>query len=271
MFIDQEIARRIERTDARTNSEAALGLARLRPDLEAASLEIAGGYASYCGGDNPMTQACGLGMQGEVTAAEIDHLEDFFRSRGSAVRIIVSPLADESLLTLLRARDYRLVEFENVSVLPLAADHLTNIPAVGMEIGQVGEADHTEWVRVVVHGFAEGAEPAQIFWDIFPSIFQQRGASCWLARINGESAGGAGMAIYDGIAAIFGAATLLPFRRRGVQTALLRARLRQAAQAGCELAIVGTKPGTVSQRNMERQGFRLAYTKAVLLREWLRT
>jgi len=48
---------------------------------------------------------------------------------------------------------------------------------------------------------------------------------------------------------------------------LLHARLTTAAAAGCDLATVQTAPGNASQRNVERLGFRLAYTKLALLRE----
>ncbi len=37
---------------------------------------------------------------------------------------------------------------------------------------------------------------------------------------------------------------------------------------GCEYAVVSTQPGSGSQRNMERRGFRVAYTKVVMTREW---
>ena len=58
------------------------------------------------------------------------------------------------------------------------------------------------------------------------------------------------------------------FRRRGVQSGLIAQRLHEAALAGCEYAVVSTNPGSGSQRNMERRGFRLAYTKVVMVREW---
>jgi GNAT superfamily N-acetyltransferase len=54
-----------------------------------------------------------------------------------------------------------------------------------------------------------------------------------------------------------GAATLPAFRRRGVQRALIEARLAVAARAGCELAIVTADPGSSSARNVERTGFQL--------------
>jgi len=49
---------------------------------------------------------------------------------------------------------------------------------------------------------------------------------------------------------------------------LIACRLREATRAGCEYAVVSTHPGSGSQRNMERRGFRVAYTKVVMMREW---
>jgi hypothetical protein len=49
--------------------------------------------------------------------------------------------------------------------------------------------------------------------------------------------------------------------------ALLQARLAAARRAGCDLAVVGTSPGSDSQRNIERAGFTLAYTKVIMVRE----
>jgi hypothetical protein len=36
-----------------------------------------------------------------------------------------------------------------------------------------------------------------------------------------------------------------------------------AAAAGCELVVTQTDPGSTSQRNMERAGFRTAYTRTI--------
>jgi len=67
--------------------------------------------------------------------------------------------------------------------------------------------------------------------------------------------------IHDGLALICGDGTLPSYRHRGVQTLLLQARLADAAASGCKLAAICTQPGSGSQRNAERQGFRIAYTR----------
>jgi hypothetical protein len=50
-------------------------------------------------------------------------------------------------------------------------------------------------------------------------------------------------------------------RRNGAQLALLNTRLQTAASHGCDLAMMVAAPGSASQRNAERNGFRVAYTR----------
>jgi predicted GNAT family acetyltransferase len=64
-----------------------------------------------------------------------------------------------------------------------------------------------------------------------------------------------------------GAGTLADYRGRGLQTALLRARMQAAVEAGCDFAVVVTQGGTTSQRNAERLGFRVAYSKATVIKQ----
>src|SRR5262249_24229469 len=94
-------------------------------------------------------------------------------------------------------------------------------------------------------------------------------ARCFLAYAGGQPAGAAGCSVFPehGIAALYGAATLKEYRGRGVQNALFQARPRGAAEGGCEVAVVCTWPGTVSQRNAEWNGFSLAYTKVAMQRD----
>ena len=88
--------------------------------------------------------------------------------------------------------------------------------------------------------------------------------SCWLARVDDRIAGGGALVIHDRLALICGDGTLPEFRSQGVQTALLRARLDRAQEAGCDLAVICTQPGSSSQRNAERQGFQVVYARTLM-------
>jgi GNAT superfamily N-acetyltransferase len=87
------------------------------------------------------------------------------------------------------------------------------------------------------------------------------GASAFLVELDGQPVGAGGLNIREGVALLAGASTVAAARRRGAQRALLEARLRFAAEQGCDLMMICAQPGSASQRNAERQGFRVAYTR----------
>ena len=65
-----------------------------------------------------------------------------------------------------------------------------------------------------------------------------------------------------GVAHFYIDSTMPEYRGRGIQAALLRARLADARKAGFDLASVAARPGDGSCRNIERARFSLAYTTA---------
>ena len=86
-------------------------------------------------------------------------------------------------------------------------------------------------------------------------------ATCFVAELNGVGIANAAMFMHGGVALLAGASTVPEGRRQGAQQALLDARLRAAAAHGCDLAMVVTAAGSASQRNSERNGFKVAYTR----------
>lgn len=87
------------------------------------------------------------------------------------------------------------------------------------------------------------------------------GGHPFIAEINGEAVGAAGFGMYDEVCILAGAATVPVARNRGVQNALLDARLRLARDSGCSLAMICALPGSQSQKNAQKNGFNIAYTR----------
>jgi GNAT superfamily N-acetyltransferase len=262
-FVDLNFARRLEMAETATRDQVS-ALQRYWPD--ATSEMIAGGTAIFGGVAYPANHMVGMGLYGPVTASDLDRVEEFYRSRGVASEIVVSPLADPSLRDWLAPRGYRITEFNSVLIRPLEGCVLAP-PADGITVERVTADSQQTWDRVIARGFAEyGPLPENLFaaFATLPDSLN------FLARVDGEPAGGGMGAIIRNasIAALFGTATVPEFRGRGVQTALINRRLWAAAQQGSEYAVVSTTPGSGSQRNMERRGFRLAYTKIVMVRSW---
>jgi GNAT superfamily N-acetyltransferase len=84
---------------------------------------------------------------------------------------------------------------------------------------------------------------------------------CFLAGLNGQPGAAGTLCLHEGVAVFGGASTVPEMRRRGLQSALLQARMRYAVTQGCELAMMVSEVGSQSQRNAERSGFRIAYTR----------
>ena len=129
-----------------------------------------------------------------------------------------------------------------------------------------GPTEAETWARMVGRGFSEGQECTPEFLNILIPSFQIPHAIPFLAWVDGKLAPVAGGFIIPErkMVALSGDASSPEFRRRGLQTALQQARLKLAAEAGCDLAVTVTLGGTTSQRNAERLGFRLAYSKATM-------
>lgn len=205
--------------------------------------------------------AVGLGMNGPVTDADFSRFEGFYRQHGAAPAADLCPLADPSLPEALGERGYRIVEFNNVLVRALE-------PGLTYEHQAVRRAtDETEWGRTVSAGFFEHSEFTESEMELASALFRMPVSVPWIAYCGGEPAAAAGMAVQDGLALLFGDATVARFRRQGWQSALIQARLSYAAAQGCNLATASTLPGSGSQRNYERHGFRVVYTKLILTRE----
>jgi ribosomal protein S18 acetylase RimI-like enzyme len=85
----------------------------------------------------------------------------------------------------------------------------------------------------------------------------------YLARIDGKPAGAGLLSLEDDIGYLANASTLPEYRRCGVQTALIARRIEDAAAAACDTVCSGAAFGSASQRNLQRAGLQVAYTKAV--------
>ena len=87
------------------------------------------------------------------------------------------------------------------------------------------------------------------------------GSFPYLAELDGQPISAGMLFIYGEVAMLAGASTIPAGRNRGAQNALLNDRLQFAAERGCTLAAMASAPGSQSQKNAQRNGFNIAYTR----------
>lgn len=264
---DLSLARRLERAEAKSNADYVEARAQMFPESGATWIEVAGAYAMFDGVRSPITQTFGLGMFAEVGAAELEQIETFFQSRGAHVHHEISPMADFALCTLLSERGYRPIEFTSVLYRPLpGALHreadLTMSRNQQVHVRLAAAHERELWARTSVAGWSsENLEFADLMLEFMQIGAARQGALNFLAELDGQAIGTGGLLLHDGVALLAGASTIPSARKQGAQLAILESRLRYAAAQGCDLAMMGAAPGSTSQRNAERQGFRIAYTR----------
>jgi GNAT superfamily N-acetyltransferase len=233
---------------------------RLFPDSRAERIECAGAYAVFDGVDSPLTQSFGLGIFENLSPAALDVIERFFFDRGAAVLHEVSPLAGVTTLDLLCARNYRPIEISNVLYRRVENSPVEDHRNISVRV--VGPEESRLWSSISARGWAhEHPELLDFLLQIGAIATGREESLCFLGEIDGTPGAAGVLCIHDGVALFGGSATVPELRRRGLQAALLQERMRYAFDHGCDIAMMVAEAGSDSQRNAERKGFRIAYTR----------
>jgi len=274
LFCSTALAERIERVETQLIAKAGQAARRRRPDAGGFVTAIAGGVACFAEPLSPFNKVAGLGFVGVPGVGALEQIEDAFAACGAPVQVELAHLADPAIGALLTGRGYRLVSFENVLGLALPGP-VERVRPPGVEVRRSGDDEFEAWHDVVAEGFAHPDSEGVPSHEQFPGDVIERaerdftaaGVVRYIALLDGVIAGGASLRIADGVAQFAGSATAPAHRRRGVQSAMVSARLADAAAAGCDIAVVTTLPGSKSQENVQRRGFDLLYTRAILVKE----
>jgi len=235
---------------------------------------LAGGVAAFARPGSPLNKVAGVGFAGGLDERLLAELEAACAERETPVRFELSTLGDPGIPALLSRRGYVLESHEHVlgRALPLEAGP----ERFDLQVVVSPPNELPLWLDTVIEGFAHPDGQGVATSESFPrelleitlrDMHRCEGLVRYLAWRRGSVAGGASLRLHGDVAILCGAATLPAHRRRGVQTALLSARLDEAGRAGCDLAVVTTQPGSKSQENVQRQGFALLYARAVLVKQ----
>lgn len=252
------LARRIEGAEAEQ-------LARTGPPGPAAARAVAGGLAVLKTRGSPFSMALGLGLAGPVSGEDVDELEDHLGQAGAGVQVVVAAPAHPSLGAELGRRGYRLERLHQVWWrAPLPPPERAG--ACGAEVRPVLAREERAWVNAFALAFLGRPPSSPAAAATLRGMIRAEGNVCFAALERDEVVAVAIASAHGGVATLSGAGVVPHHRGRGLQAALVRARLAWAAQRGCDLAACATDPGTASQRTLERAGFRCAYPRAVMVR-----
>jgi GNAT superfamily N-acetyltransferase len=273
MFCSAARAATIDRAEARQMIAIARAAGARDASLRPFVVAIAGGAAVYAGPGSPTSKMIGIGFGADLDPAALDDVEARFAACDAPLQAEVSVFAAPAVHAQLAARGYQSAGFEHVLGHPLGAgltpppDDIAVEVVAASALGALGDVLVEAFASPDVGGVGGDAiPPAEEIRRWFEITMSVDGFRGYVARVGGAIAGGGSLRVDGDIAQFSGAGTLPRFRRRGVQTALLRARLADAAAAGCTIAVVVTQPGSTSQQNVQREGFSLLYARHLLVK-----
>jgi len=259
-----DIAHLVERKQAVAAAELAL---ESRP--------LAEGWLAFGGRGSYVNKACGFGHERPLTEAELDELVTFFTVRGVEPRVELSPFVSSSLLDGLAQRGFVLQRFGNVMArkIPENDNPRAMMPLgwpEGVTVERVNPQDDAavrEYVEVSESGFLQDGEPLPPeFMEIGIKAVRRPVQDAFVARLGREAIGAGGCESSGGATALFGTSVKPAWRGRGVQQALIAARLERGRERGSRLAVIISGPGIPTERNAARLGFEMAYSRVTLVK-----
>ncbi len=288
MFANVELAARIDAAEGRLCADIVAAGASDASTSRSLVTPLAGGLLVYASPGSPMNKGIGIALTEPLEEAPLAAVEQEWRDRNEPMRIELSSLARPEAATMLTAGGYRLVGFEN---------------QLGCELETWGQAPGP---GPRGPGFGLRAPAGKSSLRIFPMPTRNSGvmspsmalrirtnrrrhtkssrARCWTTSSSRSDAREG----FDGMSrestdtlrarrACGSTATLRswPVRRHCRPSAAEACRRHYSVTVwltrdddGCTLAVVTTQPGSTSQANVQRWGFTLLYTRAILVRRW---
>jgi ribosomal protein S18 acetylase RimI-like enzyme len=150
-----------------------------------------------------------------------------------------------------------------------------HVSLIGEQAGMAGTEDHVAIEQVTtaqsmedyLDAYVAGWEipernQAQFKANVRPWL-NQTGWSLYVGRVDGHPVSAATLYLHDNIGYLADATTDPLFRGRGLQSALLRRRIRDAGASGARIIFSGATPFSTSHRNMERAGMKVHFVRSL--------
>lgn len=206
----------------------------------------------------PVNRAFGVGG---ASPAQLEALLDFFREPRLGWQCEFTPADfNATVAARLAARGVVQTEFMGLLYGPAQVE-LEPLPRICTE--ELGVEDLDRFMSLWSEGMSHPADWRTDLVQVWRLWFQMPGYRLYMAHYDGLPAAIAGLWCRDGVGELHAASTLLEYRGRGCQFALLARRIADAAAAGCDLVATQAVFASAGQRNLERAGLRLACTKAI--------
>lgn len=240
----------------------------LDPSWGSETFPLAGGIGVLCGPGMYINRVLGAGLERGLANDEWDRLEQRSGAVGVDASIEITVHSHADVRARASARGYVLEEVNSALVhdaraaMPTARDS-------GFEIVPANGGLLPAWQEASAQGFGALDPARRRVSDAFARAAAVVDGDRFVIVLDPDDQrplATASMSVRDGVATLGGMSTVPAERGRGVQSALIRHRIRVARELGCDLVASTAAPGSQSERNLIRHGFRRVFD----IEEWTR-
>ena len=198
MEVDLQLVQRLEATAAIASLDLVKAIKLLAPATAAEGREFLGGALIAMGPGRYVNRAIGVSIS-DMSADDVDTIEQFFAERGLPSMIELSSWAPPSTVAELARRNYTPTWFR--SVFALRPGSIAGPLRTDVRIDRVGDDNAAQWLEVFARGFeAEHGETRVANDEIGEAGRIAPNAHTFLAHLDDEAVGCGSMQVVDGVA-----------------------------------------------------------------------
>ncbi|MGD0474381.1 MAG: GNAT family N-acetyltransferase [Candidatus Velthaea sp.] len=250
-------ALRAERAEAAYWATYARNIPTTDDTRDTGAIPVAGGYA-ICLQGTSIHYGLGVGISRPLRADDLQVVDEFYGSRRLPSRLELHPLVAERDAAIVARWGYLPERAVVILEREIGAD-----PAIPLTFGvETLTTRKLEWTELVVAGLMDTVPEADLGCVRRTAYVCASAASALVAiRVDGRLAGGGALGVTGDAAFLFCASTLPEYRRRGVHTALIGARLALGRSRGATYAIMTAAPDSDALASAQAAGFTATYVR----------
>lgn len=229
---------------------------------------VAGLACSTCAAwDYPLfNRVIGAGVQAPLDARALEDILAHYAAAGRAPNVeVYQDITPPEVLTRLERAGF-VPSGHGLEAHVLETDREIDARPSSVTIRAVSPGERAHFGELVRDGFdmADGGLLAEFFVDLTVSSLRALGDSgaAFIASVDGQDAGTGQLVLSDRVAGCYSGSVLAAFRGRGIQHALIAARVAEGLRRGRRIFVSQTDPDSPSGHNLHDLGFRTLYRAA---------
>lgn len=214
--------------------------------------------------DYPLfNRVIGAGVLGGLDARGLDAIVRHFAARRRQPCVeVYADITPRSLLDALASAGFT-DSGHRLEAHVLETDHPLDVAVPGVALRRVAGHEFRRFGELVRDGFDMTADPVlgPFFVDLTEASLRATGAdgAAFIASVDGADAGTGQLLLSDCVGGCYSGSVLEAFRGRGIQKALIAARVAEGLERGRRIFISQTDPDSPSGHNLHDLGFRTLY------------